>query len=239
MVVLRQDRPRAPSYTKAMYVLHYAPDNASMIVRLALEHTGLPYRTALVDRSVQAQRSPAYLALNPNGLIPALETPDGVMFETTATLLYLSERAPGLMPDAGAPRAMALKWLAWLGNTLHPAQRMLFYPEQYTHADPEALRAPTRHRIQRLLTILSDAQDAPWLDGAPSAPTFYLGPLLRWLCIYGGPAWFDLAAFPRLQSFCAALEQTASMTRTAAAEGLGTHPLTRPSRPNPPEGSAL
>ena len=38
-----------------MYVLHYAPDNASLIVRLALEEMGLPYRTVLVDRARREQ----------------------------------------------------------------------------------------------------------------------------------------------------------------------------------------
>lgn len=54
--------------------LHYAPDNASLIVRLTLEQLGLEYETVLVDRSRQGQRSAAYLQMNPNGLIPVLET---------------------------------------------------------------------------------------------------------------------------------------------------------------------
>ena len=37
--------------------LHYAPDNASLCIRLALEELGLPYETVLVDRATQAQRS--------------------------------------------------------------------------------------------------------------------------------------------------------------------------------------
>ena len=40
-----------------MYVLHYAPDNASLAVRLALEELGVPYRTALVDRAARAQEA--------------------------------------------------------------------------------------------------------------------------------------------------------------------------------------
>ncbi len=48
-----------------MYRLHYAPpDNASLIVRLALEELGQPYQTVLVDRSVTAQASTAYLKIN-------------------------------------------------------------------------------------------------------------------------------------------------------------------------------
>ena len=57
------------------YRLHYAPDNASLIIRLALEEIGVPYETVLVDRRSRAQDTTAYRALNPAGLIPVLETP--------------------------------------------------------------------------------------------------------------------------------------------------------------------
>ena len=80
--------------------LHYAPDNASLCIRLALEELGLPYETVLVNRATHAQRSPAYLALNPNGLIPVLETPDGPLFETGAILLWLADTHGGLRPFA-------------------------------------------------------------------------------------------------------------------------------------------
>ena len=52
--------------------LHYAPDNASLVIRLALEELGIPYDTVLVDRRSGQQKSAGYLALNPNGLIPVL-----------------------------------------------------------------------------------------------------------------------------------------------------------------------
>ncbi|MEO0766331.1 MAG: glutathione S-transferase family protein [Pseudomonadota bacterium] len=221
------------------YVLHYAPDNASLIVRLALDVLDHPFETRLVDRSSNAQASPAYLALNPNGLIPTLETDDGVMFETTAILLYLHEQHGNLMPDTGPARASALKWLVWLGNTLHPSQRMLFYPHLYTDGDHEDLRRQTRKRITRLLTLLAQAKDSDWLEGPPSAMSCYLAPLLRWCAIYGGPAWFDLADHPRLMDFARRMEQTKATARAITAEGLGPHPFSAPERPNPPEGSAL
>ena len=75
------------------YTLHYAPDNASLIIRLALEAQGVAYDTCLVDRAAQGQSAPAYRALNPHGLIPALQTPDGPMFETGAILLWLARGA--------------------------------------------------------------------------------------------------------------------------------------------------
>jgi len=73
------------------YRLHYAPDNASLIIRLALDEIGAPYEAVLVDRQAEAQKAPAYLAMNPAGLIPVLETPQGPMFETGAILLWLGE----------------------------------------------------------------------------------------------------------------------------------------------------
>ena len=53
-----------------MYQLYYAPDNASLIVRMVLEDLEAEYSTVLVDRSKAEQQSEAYLTLNPNGLIP-------------------------------------------------------------------------------------------------------------------------------------------------------------------------
>ena len=81
--------------------LYYAPDNASLCVRLALLEMGIPFDTVLVDRSKAGQHDPAYLALNPNGLIPTLVTPHGPIYETAAILLWLSEQhGDALMPSS-------------------------------------------------------------------------------------------------------------------------------------------
>lgn len=222
--------------------LHYAPDNASLCVRIALEELGLPYETALVDRGKQAQRTQAYLALNPNGLIPVLETPHGPVFETAAILLWLADRSGQLMPRVDAPdRAHALQWLFWLSNTLHATQRMLFYPDQYTVADTEPLRIATLQRLVDKLNLLNAAKRAAWIDAdEATAAGCYLGPLLRWCAIYGGsPDWFDLAAWPRLHAFAERTEQRPAVARAALAEGLGPTPFSTPHPCNPPEGSAI
>lgn len=221
--------------------LHYAPDNASLCVRLALEEMRLPYRAVLVDRAAGGQRSPAFLALNPNGLIPVLETPQGPLFETGAILLWLSDTHAGLMPAADDPaRAHALQWLFWLANTLHPAQRMLFYPAHYNPADPATLRALTRKRLMTLFDLLENAPHADWLDAdAASAQACYLAPLLRWPALYGGPTdWFDLARWPRLSHFARRFEARPAAQRAALAEGLGPTPFSAPAPCNPPQGSA-
>lgn len=229
------------------YRLHYAPDNASLIIRLALEELGVPYDTALVDRAAQAQRAPDYLRLNPMGLIPVLETPDGPIFETGAILLWLADRHGALVPGADAPgRGAALKWLFFVSNTLHPALRMTFYPDAHTDGDADEqarLRAHAQGRIKDYLDKLDVAAgDHPDLFNGdrPGVIALYLGPLLRWMALYpeGQTAWFDLHDWPRLRALALGLERRASTAAAMQAEGLGPQPFSDPQPADPPEGSA-
>lgn len=217
-------------------VLHYAPDNASLAVRLALEMAGLAYSTQLVDRRARAQRSPAYLRLNPMGHIPVLETGDGVMFETGAILLWITEQAQGLIPPPGdADRGRALTWLFWLSNSLHPALRARFYPDVWPQTPPEA----ARNRILDLFDI-AEAHLAPTLAGwPPGVIDCYLAPILRWCAIYPrGGDWPPLDRWPGLQSLAARIEGLPCTAAAIRAEGLGPYPFTAPVLPDPPEGSA-
>ncbi|SIT81860.1 glutathione S-transferase [Yoonia rosea] len=222
--------------------LHYAPDNASLCVRLALEEMAIPYETVLVDRAAKAQKSPAYLALNPNGLIPVLETPHGPVFETAAILMWLAETDDKLMPRVGTPARMhALQWMLWLANTLHHTLRMTFYPSQYTNGDSGAVQSMAQQRLRAQLDLLAAAQTTPWLDSAASSlHACYLAPMLRWAALYGGGAdWFDLENWPRLTAFAKRMDARESTIRVAFAEGLGPTPISRPAPCTPPEGSAL
>lgn len=228
------------------YVLHYAPDNASLIIRLALEHRGLPYTTRLVDRQAAAQNAPDYLALNPNGLIPVLETPQGPLFETGAILLWLADTHGQLGPGPeAAERGDFLKWLFFAANTLHPALRMMFYPDKYIA--PEASAALHRGLAAQLsrsfatLNTVAAARPA-WLGGpSPSVLDFYVAALLRWPVLYPTAAdrsWFDLAATPDLARIATRVETLPCTSALQKAEGLGMTPFTSPTYPNPPEGSA-
>ncbi|WP_101065969.1 glutathione S-transferase family protein [Roseovarius salinarum] len=229
------------------YRLHYAPDNASLIVRLALEELAAPYATVLVDRATRGHKAPDYLRLNPNGLIPVLETPDGPLFETGAILLWLADRHGALAPAPdSADRAGFLKWLFFTANTLHPALRLTFYPGQYVGEDAGAqtrLRAHMQgeigHHLDKLEAV---AGQAPGWFAAP-APTgldIYVAPLLRWLALFpvGESGWFDLGRWPRLHAMAEALEARDSVAAAVAAEGLGPQPFTAPRHADPPEGTA-
>lgn len=232
---------------KTPYRLHYAPDNASLIIRLVLEEMGQPYETVLVDRRNHAHKSEVYLRLNPAGLIPALETPDGPIFETGAILLWLADRHGGMAPSVqDTERAGFLKWLFFTSNTVHTAMRMLFYPEQYIGPDPARqadLRLHLQAEMRRHLTALDTmaATSPPWFGAAlPSVLDFYVACLLRWMVLYpvGASDWFDLSVWPHLQALAARLEACASVQRAIDAEGLGANPFTAPHYATPPEGSA-
>ena len=77
-------------------------------VSIALEELGLPYEVHAVDLSSGEQRSEAYLAINPNGRIPAIvdrEADNLAVFESGAIMIYLAEKAGRLLPTDRAGRA--------------------------------------------------------------------------------------------------------------------------------------
>ena len=85
-----------------------------MIPHIVLEELGVPYERVLVDRSQNRHKEPAYLKLNPNGLIPVLADGDLVLYETAAIVLHLCDTHPQakLAPalGSGARRISTSGW---------------------------------------------------------------------------------------------------------------------------------
>lgn len=158
-----------------MRQLHYYPSNASMAPHIVLEEIGAPFELVLVDREHGGHKTPAYLRLNPNGLIPVLVDADLVLYESAAICLHLSDSAPqaGLAPALGTPeRAHCYKWLLWLTNTLQPALISYFYPERWMNEGDTVGAAEFRSHAQARIGALLDLLDAelarhggPWLLG--------------------------------------------------------------------------
>jgi glutathione S-transferase len=225
-----------------MYLLHYAPDSAALIIRLVLEEAGLPYQTTLVDRSLGAQSAAAYRAINPAGLIPALETPQGILFETGAILLWLAERH-GFGPGEAEPsRITLLKWLFFLSNTVHADLRQIFYPDQYVPKEAKAgHHAIMTRRLQRHFKLLDQAAaHAPGPFAVGGVLAAYVGCLMRWAVLYpkDQAAWFRLDDYPALADIARRLEARPATQRLIQAEGLGNTPFSAPSYVAPTEGSA-
>ena len=174
-----------------MLQLHYYPGTAAMMPHILLQEMGVPFELVLVDRMADAHKSPDYLKLNPNGLIPVLTDGDFVLYETAAICLYLCDRYPaaGLAPALGSKeRAHFYKWLVWLTNTLQATLLIYFYPERWVAEGNAAgaveVKAQAQHKIGGLLDQLDDElarHGGPWLLGESyTALDPYAMMLCRW-----------------------------------------------------------
>jgi glutathione S-transferase len=148
--------------------LHYYPGNASMTPHIVLEELGIPFELVYVDRNVGAHKTPEYLKLNPNGLIPVLVDGDTVLYETPAVCLYLADKHPaaGLAPKVGtAERAQLYKWLAWLNNTMQPALILFYYPERWMDDGDAAGAAKLKAQAERKIGAMLDQLEAQLVHG--------------------------------------------------------------------------
>ena len=171
-----------------MYTLYYNPGSASMCVHQALLEANAPYRLVLVDLKAGQQRDPAYLKLNPSGVVPTLLI-DGAPFTEAASLVMtVATRHPqaGLAPTENSPnRAAWHQWIVYLTNPLQAAFRLWFYPADITaDGDTQAmLKAALRNRIEGIWIRIDAhlAAQGPYLLGADfSAPDLMLIMLMRW-----------------------------------------------------------
>lgn len=91
-------------------------------VALFLEEAGLPYEAVPIDVRQGDQFDPAFLAINPNGKVPAIVDDDGaVVFDSNAILLYLAEKTGKFLPDATpALRGQMLSWLMFVATGIGP-----------------------------------------------------------------------------------------------------------------------
>lgn len=207
-----------------MLQLHYHPSDASLMPHIFLEELGVPFELKLVDRALNAQKSPEYLKLNPNGLIPVLVDGELVVYETPAILLHLADTHPqaGLVPALGTPeRAHGYKWLVWLSNSLQATLVQYFYAERYV---PDAGLADFQTRTEARIAPLLDQLEAqlqngggPWLLGAHySAADCMAFVLCCWTRNLQRPA----GSRPAIGAYLARMRQRLAVQRAVATEQL-------------------
>ncbi len=210
-----------------MIELHYHPSNASMAPHLLLEELGVPFTLRLVDRANEAHKAPAYLQLNPNGLIPVLQDGDLVLYEAAAICMHLADTHPeaGLAPALGThERAHFYKWLVWMTNSLQSTLTLYFYPERW--ASPDHLQGATalKARAEAKVGTLLDQVEAelgrhggPWLMGERfTALDPYLLMLCRWTREFGAPA----RGLPHLGPYLHRMLQRPAVQKVFATEGI-------------------
>jgi glutathione S-transferase len=105
-----------------------------MAVHIALHEIGTPFEARPISWARKEQRSPAFLALNPEGKVPTLTIDGRPLTEVAAILFYLARRFPdaALLPgDGPEAEAHAISWMSFIASTLHPARKQgLEYAER-------------------------------------------------------------------------------------------------------------
>ncbi len=136
----------------------------------ALEEVGVPYRRIDVGGKFGGLDDPAYLALNPHGVIPTLVDGDVVVWESDAIVRYVAARygAGILWPEAPGKRAIADKWIAWTTGTLYPDWIRLFWALVRTAPSKRDAEAIERHRdatAKRFLILDQHLESNPYMAG--------------------------------------------------------------------------
>jgi GST-like protein len=152
--------------------LYGLPTPNGVKVSIMLEETGLPYEPHLVDIMQNESWTPEYLALNPNGKIPAIIDPDGPggkplgLFESGAILIYLAEKTGKFLSSDPAARYRTIQWLMWQMGGLGPMFGQLGFFHKFAGRDYEDKRPRDRYAAEskRLLGVLETRlQGRDWI----------------------------------------------------------------------------
>jgi glutathione S-transferase len=181
--------------------LYFAPGASSMAPHIALLEAGADFERRRVSFRNGDNRTPAFLALNPEGKVPVL-TIDGRPLTEVAAILYFVARAfpeARLMPwgDAKA-EAGVISWMSFIASSVHPARRQ---------------------GLEASLRVWSVAEeklsDAPWTAGAYSIADIHLFRLFwRFEASLKPPP----DAFPGLRAHAARMMQRGAVRKTLEVE---------------------
>jgi len=108
-----------------MLTLYFTSGASSMAPHIALHEVGAPFESHHISLAKNEHRTPAYLAINPEGKVPALLVDGRLLTEVAGILFYLAKRYPeaNLLPAADIEaEAQAVSWMSFIAATVHPAR---------------------------------------------------------------------------------------------------------------------
>lgn len=164
-------------------------------VRWALEEAGLAYESRWID--IEERNSDAYRRKHPFGMVPVLESGNGILIESGAIIHAIAEQCEALMLPS--QRAETLTWMFTALNTVEPPLWNLFVIDQL---NPDEAWAKLRHagavdEVKARLAALSECLDGrDYLLGHFTAADILMTTALRFI------RHTDLVAgFPRLDAY--------------------------------------
>jgi GSH-dependent disulfide-bond oxidoreductase len=162
-----------------MIELYTAPTPNGWKVSIALEELGLPYTAHLIDILKGVQKEPWFLAINPNGRIPAIvdrDADDFAIFESGAILIYLAEKTGRLMPRDAKGRSVVLQWLMFQMGGVGP---MMGQANVFFRYFPEKI-APAIERYQNEVKRLLGVLDGHLKDHEYLAGDYSIADIANW-----------------------------------------------------------
>jgi maleylpyruvate isomerase len=196
-----------------MRLYQYWRSSAAYRVRLALNYKGLSYEQVAIDLRADAQRTPEFLKINPQGLVPVLEDDGIVLTQSLPILNYLEERypEPALLPKDLPGRATSRAIAVAIACEIHPLNnlRVLQYLERELGLDEARRLAWYRHWVAEgfgaIEAMLARSAGAFCVGDAPSLADVCLVPQ-----VYNGRRYeCDLAPYPtilRIDERCRQIE---------------------------------
>jgi GST-like protein len=219
-----------------MIDLYYAPTPNTWKVSIMLEECGLPYRVIPVDILSGEQNNPEFVAVSPNGRVPAIvdqEGPEGSqpVFESGAILLYLAEKTGRFLAPSGRARAEAFSWLMWQMSGLGPMAGQTHHFRRYAPPGNEYSAERYVKETSRLYGVLERHLSAhEWLAGG----AYGIADMASW-----GWVWFhrmhgqDLKNFSSIARWFFAISARPAVQRARAVgmENISEEARTRLSGP--------
>ena len=140
-----------------MIELYTSPTPNGYKVSIMLEEIGMDYTVHPIDLAKGEQKTPEFLAMNPNGRIPVIvdhDNDDFVVFESGAILMYLADKSGQLLPTEQKARSRVLQWLMFQMGGVGPmmGQANVFY-RYFPEKSPAAIHR-YQHEGRRLFEVL-------------------------------------------------------------------------------------
>lgn len=161
--------------------LYHAAPSRSATVRWMLEEVGEPYDLHLLKLAEGEQLKPEYLAVNPQGKVPALKHKGVVITEVAAICTYLADEFPKAklnVPVGDPRRGVYLQWLFFGPSCIEPAILDRAFPRK----EPPRAGAVGYRDIEALADIVAQAvAKGPYIMGEQfTAADVVIGSAVRW-----------------------------------------------------------
>lgn len=203
-----------------MYTLFYSPGSMSLATHILLRELDVDFDLQKFATAEGANKTAAYLEVNPTGMLPALRLPDGqVLTENIALLSHLAQtHASSTWPDDRLAQARVLERMSFIASAAHPPFTLAFKPGRWGFDDDMLARIQDAgaKRFLKMLQHLEAVHVGPYAMGAFTV----VDPQLLVVVLWAKKIGLKFDTLPKLGAFALAMLQRDAVQEALKAEGL-------------------